>query len=176
MGIDMRRLPLLQTRRCGISDVAGIAALRTPVAARYQQLGIRRAGVLAAFGLGLEAAAAWIALTGNAPDNTAYALGLAFGVAVPVGVGLSTWDGIHARFARVLVGVGLYSFVPALSSSSDGVLYSVGRVGEWFVIVAAVWLVLAFPTGRLVGRAERALAAAAAGVVVVLYVPTALLV
>ena len=172
----MRRLPDPRDLEVGISDVAATAALRSAVATRRRQLEIRSAGVLTTVGLCLAVAAAWIAHTGTTPDNTLYALGLALAVAVPVGVGLFAWDDIHARFARALVGVGLYSFVPALSSSSNALLYSVGRVGEWFVIVAVVWLVLAFPTGRLAGRADRGLVAATAALVVLLYVPTALVV
>jgi signal transduction histidine kinase len=131
---------------------------------------------LAALGLGLAVAAAWIARHGNAPDDAGYALALALGVALPVGVGLFAWDGAHSRFARGLVVLGLFSFVPALSGSSDAVLYSLGRAGAWCVIVASACLVLAFPSGRLTDRVDRMLAWGAVGLVLGLYVPSVLLV
>ena len=46
-----------------------------------------------------------------------------------------------------------------LSGSPDEVVYSVGRVGGWFAELAIVYVVLAFPTGRLTDRADRVLVA-----------------
>ena len=61
-----------------------------------------------------------------------------------------------------------------LAESSDSVLYSIGRVSVWFAELLLIYLVLAFPTGRLINRADRLLVRAGA-VVVALYVVSALL-
>jgi signal transduction histidine kinase len=52
----------------------------------------------------------------------------------------------------------------------------VGRVAEWVGVVAVVYLMLAFPDGRLGARVDRALAAALGLDLVLLWLPTALLV
>jgi signal transduction histidine kinase len=80
------------------------------------------------------------------------------------------------RFGTMLIAVGVAWFVATFSGSRDEVLYSVGRIAAWFLEVALVYVVLAFPSGRLPGRPDRLLAGAAAFVVMVLYLPTALLV
>ena len=64
-----------------------------------------------------------------------------------------------------------------LSESQDEVVYSVGRVGGWMVEAVIIYLVLAFPTGQARGRrGSRAGWPQPALVVVVLFLPTALLV
>ena len=63
-----------------------------------------------------------------------------------------------------------------LAESADSGLYSIGRVSVWLAEVLLVYVVLAFPSGRLVSRADRLLVRAAMLVVGVLFLPTALLV
>jgi signal transduction histidine kinase len=97
-------------------------------------------------------------------------------VAVPIAVGLYAWfRPPYERFGRLLVGVGAGWSLTALAGSTNSVLYSTGRVVAWVVEVAFVWLVLAFPRGRLVGRWDRGLVIAFASLVLVTYLPTALL-
>ena len=82
-------------------------------------------------------------------------------VAAPIAVGLYAWrDGTHARFGRLLVMAGFLWSITALAGSDDELLYSIGRVAGWFVEAAVVYLVLAFPSGRLTTRIDRALAIA----------------
>lgn len=69
----------------------------------------------------------------------------------------------------MLIAVGVAWFVATLSGSRDDVLYSVGRIAAWGVEVALVDVVLASLFGRLPGRTDRLLTAAAAVVVAVLY-------
>ena len=57
---------------------------------------------------------------------------------------------------------------------SDSVLYSIGRIWVWFAELLLIYLVLAFPTGRLASRADRLLVRAGA-LVVALYLVSALL-
>jgi signal transduction histidine kinase len=79
------------------------------------------------------------------------------------------------RFALLLIGAGLAWSVISFAQSSDPALYSVGRVGVWIVEVMIVYLLLAFPEGRLKGRAERRLFGAIVVLCAVLYLPSALL-
>jgi signal transduction histidine kinase len=98
-------------------------------------------------------------------------------VGVPIAVGLfARRRPPFERFGTMLIGLGVLWFVATLSGSRDEVLYSVGRIAAWSAEAALVYVVLAFPTGRLPERADRLLAGAAALVVVVLYLPSALLV
>ena len=97
-------------------------------------------------------------------------------VAVPIGVGIyaRAWRS-YRRFALLLVLVGAGWSLAALAESNDGVLYSTGRVAAWIVELGFVWVILAFPSGSLTGRWARVLVAALAVLVLVGYMPTALL-
>ena len=98
-------------------------------------------------------------------------------VGAPIAVGLYARRRVpFARFGGLLVGVGVVWFVATLSNSPNEVVYSVGRVCGWLAEAAIVYVVLAFPTGRLPEQVDRVLAAATAALVFVLYLPTALLV
>jgi signal transduction histidine kinase len=79
------------------------------------------------------------------------------------------------RFARLLIGAGLLWPVVALVQSDGSLPYSIGRVAMWLFEAAIVYLLLAFPDGRLRSHAERRVVAAVLLLVGVLYLPTALL-
>ena len=129
---------------------------------------------LAAAGAVLAATAAAIALAGDMPHEVGLAERQALIVATPIAVGLYAWrDGTHARFGVLLVLAGGAWFLAALSSSSDELLYSVGRVAGWVVEAGLIYLILAFPSGRLTTRIDRLLAGAAAGLLAILFLPTA---
>jgi signal transduction histidine kinase len=98
-------------------------------------------------------------------------------VAVPIAVGLYAWRRPpFERFGTLLVVTGFAWSLTTLAGSQDAVLYSVGRVSAWVVEVWVVYVVLAFPSGRLHGRTDVALVGAIALVMVALYLPSALLV
>ncbi|MBV8735258.1 MAG: hypothetical protein JO120_10790 [Solirubrobacterales bacterium] len=98
-------------------------------------------------------------------------------VAIPVAVALyACRHRAQARFGKLLLGFSGVWFVALLSSSSSSLVYSVGRLAGWASVLFLACVILAFPGGRLVSRVDRALAAAAAGTVAFLYVPSALLV
>ena len=138
-----------------------------------QRIDPRDAWTIAAFGGLLAAAAALIALTGGMPDSTAFAERYALIVAMPIAVGLYAWrDGRHARFGRLLVLIGFAWFLPSLSTSSSDLLHTVGRLSGWTVEVGLIYLVLSFPSGRLIARTDRLLFGAAVALVVLLYLPT----
>ena len=80
------------------------------------------------------------------------------------------------RFAKLLVVAGFAWSLTTLAQSSNEVLYSAGRVFGWFVEPFLIFLVLAFPSGRLTARPERALVAASVLLVALFYLPTMLLV
>src|SRR3954465_1570734 len=80
------------------------------------------------------------------------------------------------RFGRLLVAAGAGVLAVTLSLSDDAVLYSTGRVVHWGVEAGLVYLILAFPSGRLAHRVDRALATAAVLLRALLFFPTALLV
>jgi signal transduction histidine kinase len=133
--------------------------------------------IAAAGGLGLSALAATVtAVGGLAAHPWLAATGRGAIVAVPIAVGLYAWyRPPYARFGRMLVAVGVGWSVTALAGSSNAVLYSTGRVVAWVVEVGFVYVILAFPYGRLTGRGDRVLVAALLFVLVVGYLPTALL-
>jgi PAS domain S-box-containing protein len=131
-------------------------------------------------GLVLSAAAVWVALSGAGPEPrwlaaTAHALV----IAVPIGAGLYALHTLPApanRFGRLLLLAGLLWSPTMLAESADSVLYSIGRVWVWLAEVLLVYVVLAFPSGRLASSVDRLLFRAALLVVGVLFLPTALLV
>jgi signal transduction histidine kinase len=131
-----------------------------------------------AMAAGLCIVAGAVAVSGS---DSSYAwlegLARALMVGAPIAVGLyALGRPPFARFGALLIVVGVGWFVAALSGSPNELVYSVGRVGGWLVEVAIVLAVLAFPSGRLPERADRRLVAAMAVLVLVLYLPTALLV
>jgi signal transduction histidine kinase len=98
-------------------------------------------------------------------------------VAIPIAVGLYAWYHAHwARFGKLLVIAGFAASVATLAQSSNDVLYSAGRGFAWLVEPLLIYLVLAFPSGRLTTLSERRLVGATALLVALLYLPTMLLV
>ena len=98
-------------------------------------------------------------------------------VAAPLAVGLFA---LHrppfARFGRLLLIAGFVWFLTTLANADNATLYSIGRVAFWVFEVLLIYLLLAFPTGRIDRRLDRALVWAAVLLVLALYLPTALLV
>ena len=81
---------------------------------------------------------------------------------MPVAVGLVAWRRPpFERFGRLLVVMGAAVLAVTLSLSDGSVPYSTGRVAHWGVQAGLFCLILAFPSGRLAERVDRALAAAA---------------
>jgi signal transduction histidine kinase len=125
----------------------------------------------------LAAAALVLVVVAGATQGRGAGIGLlyAVAVAVPVGLGLLRLGaGREERFARLLIGAGALLALTSLAQSDDSALYTIGRISGWVLEPALVYLVLAFPSGRLTTRTQRRLAAATAVVAAVLYLPTAL--
>ncbi len=113
------------------------------------------------------------------PADTAglAAMGRALTVAVPIGVGLYLWwRDPKSRFGPLLTAVGFLWSLTTLAESGNAVVYSTGRVAGWVFEAAVIYLMLAFPTGRLPSRVDRRLIGVVTAVVALLFLPSALLV
>lgn len=142
---------------------------QTPLRLTRTAVGLGGAGALVAIAAALGARA-------QTSDPAMTALLRATMVAAPLAAALYTWGvSPFERFARLLLSVGLVSFLTTLGESGDATLYSVGRAAGWTLEILLVILVLAFPDGPLRTATDRRLAAAMAGVVAVFYLPTLLL-
>lgn len=120
-----------------------------------------------------------IRATTSASAATAVDEGIARGImaAIPVAVGLyASHHRAHARFGRLLLGFSVVWLLALLSSSSSSLLYSVGRLSGWISVLLLACVILAYPSGRLVARADRTIALVVVAIILVLYVSTALLV
>jgi signal transduction histidine kinase len=113
----------------------------------------------------------------RAPDQTALETGARMLMVIaPVAAGLyAVRRPPFERFSVLLIATGAAWALAGLSASPNELIHSIGRVSAWCVEVGVIYLLLAFPTGRLAGI-DRALVGALALVVALLYVPTALLV
>src|SRR5689334_19996793 len=105
----------------------------------------------------LTAASVLVAVTGAAPGDRVVA-GIAHGllVAVPAGVGLAVLSRRPGdRFGRLLLlAAGLWALTSLVLTSSE-LTYSIGRVAAWVMEALLVYLLLAFPSGRLKTTLER---------------------
>jgi signal transduction histidine kinase len=134
----------------------------------------RRALLLAYAGVALTATvvSAAIALGGAASHPDLVAAARALIVGVPLGVGLYAWySREEARFGVLLILAGAGWFVTTLAESGDELPYTLGRAGGWLMELALVYLILAYPSGRLPGRSERLIVLAMAIAVFTMYVP-----
>jgi signal transduction histidine kinase len=141
----------------------------------------RRVGVVATLAAAAAAACAGavgLTLSGNQSGNPALEAEIrAAIIAIPIAVGLYAWNrDPWQRFAKLLVLAGFAWSLTSLAQSSNEVLYSAGRVFAWLVEPLLIFLVLAFPTGRLTARAERLLVAASLSLLALVYLPTMFLV
>jgi signal transduction histidine kinase len=126
--------------------------------------------VLAAAALALGAVLGLVAYHGNVPHNLGVASLRAVLFVLPIGVGLYVRARMpEHRFGRQLVAVGFFTFLASLSAAGGEVPYSIGRVTVWWAETALVFLMLAFPSGRLQHRVDRALVGAIGLVILVLY-------
>jgi signal transduction histidine kinase len=126
----------------------------------------------------VSAAAAVVTVSGSQSSNPALDAEVrALIVAAPIAVGLYAWyRDPWTRFAKLLVAAGFAWSLTTLAQSSSEIVYSSGRVFGWLVEPLLVYLVLAFPSGRLTTPIGRRLVTASALLVATLYLPTALLV
>jgi signal transduction histidine kinase len=143
----------------------------------YQARRIEDFGLVTA-ALVMCAVAAGITLA-NSPSEYAWleALARASMVGVPMAVGFyASRRPPFERFGRLLIAAGAVWFLTVLSESESSLLYSIGRVAGWCVEPLVIYLMLAFPWGRLTTRLDRVLVVSITLVAALLYLPTALVV
>ena len=117
-----------------------------------------------------------VAATGNESHESGAPVVRAVSVALPVIAGLGIWSRLgNERFGKLLVAGGCVTAVAALSTSDDELVYSTGRVASWLAELVLVYLVLAFPSGRLRAPVDRALVGLLAAVLGTLFLPAVLL-
>src|SRR5215212_5988088 len=145
------------------------------IAARPSGQRERRLLLLVSYALTASAAAVTaVAVAASGAPNNPGLVGLARGliVATPIAVGLYAWQRPSTeRFGLLLIGAGAACFVTTLAESRHDVLYTVGRTAGWLLEVLVVYLVLAFPTGRLSERVDRVLVGAMGAAAVVFFFP-----
>ena len=128
-------------------------------------------------GLALTAITAVVTAAGGlTPHPGLAAIGRATTVALPMGVGLYAWRRRpYQRFGRMLFAFGAAISLTALAGSMDRVAYTTGRVAVWFIEFWFIWVILAFPSGRLTRGRDRLVVAISLLIVLLGYLPTALL-
>jgi signal transduction histidine kinase len=138
----------------------------------------RVTAALGAVGAGVATLAAVLVVNGASPHDAAGRAVLELlVVGSPLAAGLYAVRGGHdVRFGAALVGAGFAWSLTALAEVSASVPYSIGRVAGWLVWPWLIYLLLAFPTGRIAGRLERGLLVSLNAVLVALYIGSALLV
>jgi signal transduction histidine kinase len=95
-------------------------------------------------------------------------------VGVPIAAGLyALRASVNRGFGIALLGVGFGWSLTALSESSLSVPYTIGRLSTWFVFPCVVYLLLAFPGGRIARGLDRALFGFALFLLLALFVATA---
>lgn len=133
-----------------------------------------RLSALVAYGFAVMGAvliSAGVALSGTASYPLLVALARAIEVSVPIAVGLYAWRRANERFGALLAAAGATWVITTLAESSDQWLYSVGRAAGWLAELLLVYVILSFPTGRLVARADRALVGVMGAAVLMLFLP-----
>jgi signal transduction histidine kinase len=133
--------------------------------------------VVALVGVLVTTAALWFVASNTSTDDRGISL-VAHGLAIflPISLGafrLSRNPG--DRFAALLVAAGVLFSLTSLAEADAALPYSLGRVFVWIVEPVVVYLLLAFPSGRITTVAERRLVWATLLVAGLLYVPTALI-
>jgi signal transduction histidine kinase len=148
-------------------------------AARDQPQRFGSAAIVVAVVAVLCATAAVVLVVLGAPADERAERGLleALIVGVPLAAGLATMTSAgDRRFSFMLLGAGIVWSLTALGESSHSLPYSVGRVVGWLIFPLLVYLMLAFPNGRLASGVDRRLFGAVTAVIAVLYIGSALLV
>src|SRR3954471_19503890 len=123
-----------------------------------------RYALLALFAAAVAVAAVMVALITSSDHVTQPALKAAVGVVIGLsycGTGLFAWWRRPAnRFGALLTGVGFAWFLGALTASDSALVFTVGFVVSNLVFAVGFHALLAYPSGRLRGRAERVLVGA----------------
>jgi signal transduction histidine kinase len=131
---------------------------------------------LGAAGLAFGLAVATLILTSDHVDDRGAEAALALLVGWSfIGTGMFAWWRRPAnRTGLLMIAAGCAFFATELSASDDDLLFTIGIALDGLFVAVVGHLLVAFPTGRLQTRAERAVAASAYFTVTVLQVPSLL--
>ena len=120
-------------------------------------------------------AAAVTASGGSSHDAWLEAVVRATVVGAPIAVGLYARRRLpFRRFGTLLVASGFIIFVATLAEASSPEVHAIGRIFGWAVEPLLLYLILAFPTGRLHSRFDHRLITFVALLALTLFLPTAL--
>jgi signal transduction histidine kinase len=122
----------------------------------------------------LCAMAAAITVSGSSSEYSwLEAIARAAMVGAPIGVGLYAWRRRpFQRFGTLLLATGFVAFLTTLSEASSPGVYAVGRLAAWVIEPLLLYLILAFPSGRLRNRVDRGLVAGVVLALATLWLPT----
>ena len=112
----------------------------------------------------------------GAPSEDAFGRGLLELLIVggPIAVGLyALREPRDKRFGVTLIAVGFLWSLTALTTSDLSAAYTIGRLATWLILPCVVYLLLAFPHGRIEKGLDRAVLAGFVGVLVFLFLGTA---
>jgi signal transduction histidine kinase len=113
----------------------------------------------------------------TADDAWLEAVARATAVGAPIAVGLYAWRRpSFRRFGTLLMASGAVVFLASLAEASSPEVHAVGRISGWAIEPLLIYLILAFPSGRLESRFDRVVMWLVVLLAVVLFLPTALLV
>ena len=131
---------------------------------------------LGAVGLAVGVAVAALILTSDHIDDRGVEAALALLVGWSfIGTGMFAWWRRPAnRTGLLMIAAGFALFASELSASDEDLLFTIGLALDGLFIAVVAHLLVAFPTGRLQTRAERAVAAVGYFTVTVLQVPSLL--
>jgi signal transduction histidine kinase len=138
----------------------------------------RLAPVLGATGAATVALTTLYVVSSVAPGDAVvrgFVMGLVAGVPIIAGV-YALRARQSARFGVILMAAGFAWSLTALWESSHSVPYSVGRLAGWLVFPSALYLMLAFPDGRIAPGLDRLLLRALNALLWVLFIGSALFV
>jgi signal transduction histidine kinase len=117
----------------------------------------------------------WALIVTPAPTRNIALPVFVLGAGAMFGLGLvDMLRGRDGRFARVVTMAGVLWSLSALTASDRPLANSIGHVSQWCVDLAIAYLLVSYPSGRLADRSARRVFAAAAGLVGLLFLPTAL--
>ncbi|HET8820806.1 MAG TPA: hypothetical protein VFM57_04605, partial [Thermoleophilaceae bacterium] len=95
-------------------------------------------------------------------------------VGVPIAVGIYALRApVNKSFGIALLGIGFAWSLTALAESPDSIPHTIGRLSTWLTFPCVVYLLLAFPHGRIERSFDRAVFGGVLGVMVILFYGTA---
>jgi signal transduction histidine kinase len=136
------------------------------------------ASIIGVLGAVLCVAAVAVAAAGSRGD-AAFGRGLleALIVGTPIIAGVYALRAPgNARFGVALLAIGFFWSFTALGQTTASIPYTIGRLATWCVFPCVVYLLLAFPDGRIAPGLDRVMLLGMVGVLVFLFLGTAPLV